>query len=200
MPWPQRIRAVIFDLDGTLVESELDYQTMKREMRLPLDQPILESLAEVSDPAHRALCDEVLARHERAGSERAEWIAGAEQLLQQLDAWSLPLGIVTRNSRPATELVLGRLSCPIRDVMTRDDAPHKPDPTAILKLCDRWEIAPSECVMVGDYLFDLRAGRAAACGTVLFSRGEPPAYAHEADHVIADLLDLLALVQPQRGE
>ena len=186
-------------MDGTLVESELDYVAMKREMHLPPDQPILESLAHVTDPAHRARCDEVLARHEREGSERAEWIAGAEQLLGQLGAWKLPLGIVTRNSRPATELVLGRLGCPIRDVMTRDDAPHKPDPTAILKLCERWDVAPSECVMVGDYLFDLLAGRAAECGTVLFSRGEPPDYAHEADHVIADLIDLLALVQPQCG-
>ncbi len=195
MPWPVRIRAVVFDMDGTLVESQLDYVAMKRDMELPPDEPVLESLARIEDPARLARCHEVLAVHERRGAEAAFWIDEAEELLESLLAADLRLGIVTRNSRAASELVLTRLGCPIRDVMTRDDAPHKPDPAAILKLCHQWTIPPEECVMVGDYLFDILAGRGAGCGTVLYAPRERPDYAHEADHVVPRLGDINRLVR-----
>lgn len=194
-----RIRAVVFDMDGTLVESQLDYAAMKREMELPPDEPVLESLARIVDPDRLARCHGILAVHERLGAERATWIDGAEPLLGGLRAAGLHLGIVTRNSRPASDLVLTRLDCPIRDVMTRDDAPHKPDPTAILNLCRRWDVRPHECVMVGDYLFDILAGRAAGCGTILFAPDERPDYAHEADHTVSHLLEVGRLIATSRS-
>lgn len=195
MGWPVRIRAVVFDMDGTLVESRLDYAAMKSDMELPPDEPVLESLARITDPARLARCHEILDMHERRGAEQAVWINDAESLLATLRSAGLKLGIVTRNSRVASELVLSRLACPIQDVMTRDDAPHKPDPTAIRNLCQRWSVAPSECVMVGDYLFDILAGRGAGCGTVLFAPDEPPEYAHEADHVVTHLRQIEPLLQ-----
>jgi len=186
-------------MDGTLIESRLDYAAMKRDMELPPEEPVLESLARIGDPDRLARCHEILAVHERIGAERATWIEGAVPLLDGLLEAGLYLGIVTRNSRDASDLVLTRLECPIRDVMTRDDAPHKPDPTAILNLCRRWDVNPAECVMVGDYLFDILAGRAAGCGTILFAPGERPDYAHEADHTVTHLGDVGRLIAAVRS-
>ena len=59
-------RGVIFDLDGTLVDSGLDFNEIRAELALPAGQPILEAIATMSkDDAAR--CQEVLARHELEG-------------------------------------------------------------------------------------------------------------------------------------
>lgn len=165
----QSIAGVVFDMDATLVDSRLDYVAMKTEMGLPLDQPVLESLAKISDPATTERCLTILARHEREAAETAWWIDGACELLEHLIGAGLSVGIVTRNSRVAAELTLGRLGSPVRDLLTRDDAPHKPDPAAIHILCSRWALPPARVVMVGDYLFDVQAGRNAGAGTLLFA-------------------------------
>ncbi len=119
----QSIGGVVFDMDATLVDSRLDYVAMKTEMGLPLDQPVLESLAKISDPATTERCLRILARHEREAAETAWWIDGAVDLLGHLLGAGLSVGIVTRNSRVAAELTLGRLGSPVRDLLTRDDAP-----------------------------------------------------------------------------
>jgi beta-phosphoglucomutase-like phosphatase (HAD superfamily) len=58
---PAPLRGLIFDLDGTLVDSRLDFEAMRREMELPAGTPILEALEDL--PAHRAeRCREILHR------------------------------------------------------------------------------------------------------------------------------------------
>ena len=84
--------------------------------------------------------------------------------------WGLPQGIVTRNSRRFAYETLGKLSLRFDPVMTRDDAPIKPRPEAIWEICKKWDCDPAEVVMIGDFRFDLEAGRAAGTRTVLYTR------------------------------
>ena len=74
---------IIFDLDGTLVESNLDFDSMCAEMRLPRGVPVLEAIAEL--PADEQLrCNEILHRHETVGAARAEIMPGARSFLHRL--------------------------------------------------------------------------------------------------------------------
>lgn len=164
------IAGVIFDLDGTLVESCLDFEAMRVEMELPPGVAILEALDEM--PAtRRARCVEILDRHERQGVERAHLMPGADVLCAALRQRGIRQAVLTRNSRPCTLATLSRFGLEFDPVVTREDAPPKPDPTAILEICHRWKLPAQQVVMLGDYVFDLEAGRAAGCRTVLFSRG-----------------------------
>jgi phosphoglycolate phosphatase-like HAD superfamily hydrolase len=98
-----------------------------------------------------------------------------------------------------TQLALERLGLWFSQVLTREDAPPKPNPAGLLAICDAWRLGIGEVIFVGDYLFDLRCGRAAGVATVLYAPPpeSPPEYAHEADFVISHLSELSRIV---RGE
>lgn len=164
-------RGVIFDLDGTLVDSGLDFDHMRAEMGLPPGRPILEAIAEL--PRWRAAaCWEILDRHEQQGAARARPMPQAEQLLALLALHGMSLGVLTRNSRQAAQCCLERFSTPIEMLIARQDAPPKPDPLGILKICQHWHLAPAEVAMVGDYRFDIEVARHAGARAVLYTFGQ----------------------------
>ena len=81
----------------------------------------------------------------------------------------------TRNCRAAAEGMLKRCGLRCDRLLAREDAPAKPDPTGILSICQEWQLPPERAAMVGDFHFDLDAGRAAGTWTVLYLRGRSPA-------------------------
>ena len=179
------IAGVIFDLDGTLVDSRLDFEAMRREMELPSGQPILEAIDHL-EPAHAARCHEVLFRHEREGVERATLLPGVSELLAILAARGVRTAIATRNSRVVTRATQQKLGLSIELALTRDDGPVKPDPWPVLHVCETWNLSPAQVVVVGDYKFDVESGRAAGARTVLLTHPyEPQDY---PNHEQADLL------------
>ena len=179
------LRGVIFDLDGTLVASRLDFNLMRAEMALPDGVPLLETILEL--PATEAeRCWEILGRHEAAGAEAATIIPGVAAFLERISELGLRQAIVTRNSRRYARHTLDRLDLRFEHVMTRDDAPIKPRPEAIWRICESWGYSPAECVMIGDYRFDLEAGRAAGTRTVLYTE-----HGRLADRPWATLADFL---------
>jgi HAD superfamily hydrolase (TIGR01549 family) len=185
------IRGICFDLDGTLVDSRLDFDAMRREMELPPEMPILEALVRLPAP-HAQRCEEILHRHELAGAERAAVLPGVAELLAVLKARGIHSAIVTRNSRQITDITLRRLDLPIELSLTRDDGPIKPDPWAILHVCRQWGISPAESVMLGDYKFDVACGHSAGSRTVLLTHPhDPRTYPNveAADLLLASLAD-----------
>ena len=183
-------RGAIFDLDGTLMDSGLDFEQMRREMELPPRRPILEAIADLP-PDRAAVCWRILERHEREGAEQATILPGVPEFLGRLSARGLKRGVLTRNSRSATLASLARLGTEFDTIVAREDAPPKPDPQGIWKICDAWGLAPSEVAMIGDYRFDLEAARGAGARAVLFVEGQQPAdYADfpPADYVLPSFL------------
>ena len=78
-------------------------------------------------------------------------------------------------------------------ILGRENGPIKPDPWSILSICQQWGVEPRRVVFLGDYLFDMQAGRNAGTQTVLFSRGRPRgslAGEELADYVLDSFLDL----------
>ncbi|MGY8767205.1 MAG: HAD family hydrolase [Pirellulales bacterium] len=172
MPNKQKTSGIIFDMDGTLVDSQLDFQAMRAEMDLPEGQPILESLEKL-DQARRATCNEILARHEAQGAACATLIDGVAEMLGIVQSLSIKMAIVTRNSRLTTDKTLARLNIAqhFDPILTRECGPQKPDPWSILHICQQWKVTPAEVVMVGDFHFDLITGNNAGCPSVLYTAG-----------------------------
>ncbi len=182
------IRGVIFDLDGTLVDTGLDFDAMRREMGLPAGRPVLEALAKL-DPDHATRCREILLDHERRGADRADVFPGVRSFLRRLRDRGLQAAVLTRNSRQAAQAVLSRLALSefFSHLISRDDGPVKPDPWAIHHLCAAWQVVPAETAIVGDFVFDIITGRNAGAATVLFTQGRDPAGiegAGEADYIL----------------
>lgn len=168
----------IFDLDGTLTLAQHDFDAIRRDLGLEPGRPILEQLAAMppskSDPLH----DE-LERMEEDLAREAQMAPGAHDLLSALHATGCRLGILTRNKRRLAHIALQAtglarfFEAPV--VFGRDDAEPKPSPDGIQQILDIWGATPSDAVMLGDYVFDLQAGRNAGTATVLvdlLERGE----------------------------
>jgi HAD superfamily hydrolase (TIGR01509 family) len=184
----------IFDMDGTLTVAMHDFDAIRQQLQLPAGKPILEELARLPQLEARERFER-LDLLELALARRARAASGAAALLEALEARGRRLGIVTRNSF-ANSLETLR-ACGLADffdsscVIGREAAAPKPDPGGIQHLLDAWRAAPEDAVMVGDYRFDLLAGRAAGTATVYVdTSGEFPFVEH-ADVSVRSLADLV---------
>ncbi len=195
------LRGIIFDMDGTLVDSGLDFDAIRRDIGLPERHPILEGVEAIPAGPERERALEILHRHEHEGAVRATPYPGVVQLLERLDQLSLRSGVLTRNSRASVDTTFGQLGWTFDTVLTREDAPAKPDPTGVLAICRDWNLAPADVLFVGDYLFDLQAGHNAGTRAVLFvpdlaTRPEAlPEWSDEADWVVGGFDELHQLVE-----
>jgi HAD superfamily hydrolase (TIGR01509 family) len=187
-------RGWIFDLDGTLTVAVHDFDAIRAELSLPRGRPILEALAALPEPEQRwryARLDAI----ERELARLARPAPGAEALLDRLLARGARLGILTRNSHAIaldTLRVAGleRFFEPAH-VLGRESARPKPEPDGVHLLLSAWSLAPSDAVVVGDYLFDLRAGRAAGTATIHVDVAGAFRWPDHADHCVRSLADLL---------
>jgi HAD superfamily hydrolase (TIGR01509 family) len=169
-----KTRGVIFDLDGTLVDSHLDFDAMRREMGLPTGTPILEALDEMPDE-RAASCRALLQHYEMDAAEKATLQDGVVGFLELLDAQGIHRAVVTRNRSDAAKRTLQRLKLNFEIVITREDGPVKPDPWAIQHICRAWRIKAQEALVIGDFHFDIEAGRRAGSKTILITHGRKAA-------------------------
>ena len=188
------IRGVIFDLDQTLVSSGLDYDAIRRDLGLAADQLILETVNALPVGVERDEAFAVLHRHEHAGAMRSELMPGARSFVDWLVATEIKAGVLTRNSRRATTMVLENLNLALAPALTREDAPPKPHPGGLLKICAAWSLSVTEVLFFGDFLFDLQAAANAGMRSVLYCPEERPDYADQADFVLTDFADAMDIV------
>lgn len=187
-------QGIIFDLDGTLVDSKLDFAELCRQLEWPAETPILEHLATI--PAHSQeyrRAEQIIRDFEMAGAANAAWLPGAEELLHTLNRLQVPMAILTRNMREATAHCCKTLSIPIEFIVTREDCQPKPDPSGLLHIAQAWQKSCDELLFIGDYLFDLQTARNAGMPSCLYLNEHNHHFQVMADFVIADFADLTAL-------
>jgi hydrogenase expression/formation protein HypE len=197
----KKIKGVLFDFDGTLTfPGALDFPAIKREMNCPPDIAILEWLETVPVELKPPLMKILESSEEKAAEESVPNV-GAEECLSALRDKGVLLGIITRNSLPSVRLALERFETirlhDFSTVITRDDSLPKPHPDGIHKACERMGLAVSDLMVVGDFRFDVMAGKAAGACTVLLTNGKLSVMGPgdpEPDYTIACLEQILELV------
>ncbi len=164
----KKIKAVIFDMDGTITEPLLDFPRIKSEIGIPPDRGLLESMSGM-DEAARGRAEEILLKHELSAAAASTLNTGVREALDEIAARGMKVAVLTRNCRRSVEIVSAKHNLRFDSVVTREDSAPKPDPDGILLASRQMGVNPAECILVGDYEFDIRAGRAAGAITVLFS-------------------------------
>lgn len=187
----------IFDLDNTLADSSIDFNAMRQQLGLPLDQDILAAIS-TRPTAEATVLKRRLAEIEREYALHARPLPGAHALLTSLVERGARLGILTRNSHAnALQTLavcdLAKFFDPAH-VLGRDEAAPKPDPDGIRKLLAAWGAAPETAVMVGDFRYDLEAGLRAGVTTLYYDAAGQDLWTTEADFRVQSHAELLALV------
>ena len=215
------VQAVLFDLDGTLVDSAPDLGAAADQMRterglpsLPLDayRPMagagargMLGIAFGITPEHAdfaAMREEFFRNYERRMTTNTHAFAGVPELLQFLLQRPLAWGVVTNKSMRFTGPLTAAmpLFSTARAIVGGDSTPHsKPHPAPLLEAARQIGIDPVRCIYVGDDERDIVAGRAAGMPTVAatygYLGGRPEVDGWGADACIATPMDLLTLLK-----
>jgi len=217
-PMPSDVQAVLFDLDGTLLDSAVDLYAalqaycaevdaamppyaMVREVVSRGGRAILRCAFAEDDaalllrmPRYLDIYADIMARHTRP-------FDGIEPLLAALESAGLSWGIVTNKPGFLTEELIKRIDWDLRAsaVVCGDTLPvKKPDPAPVLLACEHAGVEPVRCVFVGDDARDVEAGRAAGLYTVAarwgyLDGGDPANWG--ADAVISHPRELAELLK-----
>lgn len=218
------MKAVLFDLDGTLIDTAADFiriiQQMCREGGRPLVAPEL-IRTQVSEGARAMvklvypelqLEDPVFLQHRQRfldmyGADIAvdtDLFDGMYPLLEQLEAQDIPWGIVTNKPRWLSEALLKALNLTERCavlVCPEDVTRTKPDPEPMYLAAKQLNLAAEDCIYVGDHPRDIDAGRHAQMPTILAAYGYLPLQykddlnAWQADHIVHTVAELHQLIQ-----
>jgi N-acetyl-D-muramate 6-phosphate phosphatase len=213
------IKAVLFDLDGTLADTAPDLayainlmRTARNlpELALEVTRPVTSMGARgllhvglgvtPANPEYEHMRDEFLANYVANLCRDTRLFPGIAELLDELESRALSWGVVTnkpeRYTHPLLELlgIHTRAACIIGGDTT---GKIKPDPAPLLAAAERMNIAPRHCIYVGDDERDIQAGRAAGMKTVVagfgyLNGGDPQAW--HADAIISAPGDLIKLL------
>ena len=218
------LQAVLFDLDGTLVDSAPDLIAALNRLRRTLGLPAAESaplravagrgavailktgLPEIGEADREAFRAGFLDDYQAHCWERSQIFDGVSALLDQIEAAGLGWGVVTNK--------LHRLAAPVIEqagwaqragcLIAGDSTPNpKPAPDPVLAACDTLGVEPQKTLFVGDDQRDIQAGRSAGCITAAAHWGYVPADESpadwQADADFASPAALLAWLSPRIG-
>src|SRR5712691_6051170 len=183
-----RFPVVLFDLDGTVVDSGgiilasmrhatrevLDRDYADAELMQAVGGPGLEAQMAVFAPDRVEELVRVYRAHNEPLHDELEACAGMENVLVRLHEEGRRLGIVTAKRRATAELAFARVPFAhlFEAVVGGDETErHKPDPEPLLLAARRMKAEPSQTAYVGDSPFDIRAAKAAGMHAIAVSWG-----------------------------
>jgi HAD superfamily hydrolase (TIGR01509 family) len=190
------IKAVAFDLDGTITRPFLNFAQIRLEIGVPMGRDsLLDKIAAMPAP-ERERAGAILARHEEDAAENAELNDGVIELMSYVSSRGLKSAVLTRNSEKSTQLVLAKLGLAFDRVITRDSGfPLKPDPAALIALAREFGVATREVLMVGDFRYDVECGKAAGSPTCLVTNGRAAGDDCGADYEVKSPAEVIALLR-----
>lgn len=214
--------AMLFDLDGTLIDTAPDFAVVVNRLLAAHNKPALafeEIRATVSkgaralvtlafdlqadEPGFEALRLQLLDLYADHLAVESCLFAGMDSLLETLEARNIAWGIVTNKPRAYAEPILQALALSKRCqalVCPDDVSQTKPHPEPLFLACSQLDCEPANSVYVGDHRRDIEAGREAAMTTVAAAYGyieeSDPAHSWGADYLVNSAAEIHALLTP----
>lgn len=189
---PATVAGVLFDLDGTLLDSAPDLfaalvaHCAEEGIAPPAYAPVRQvvsrgaravlrcAFADRGEPALEALVPRYLQLYQQVMASETAAFEGVDELLAQIEASGVRWGIVTNKAAYLADDLVARIGWDKRasTVVSGDTLPvKKPDPAPVLLACQRSGLLPAQTLFVGDDRRDIEAGAGAGLFTVAVSWG-----------------------------
>ena len=196
-----QIKAVIFDLDGTITQPFFNFDDIREEIGLARDSgPLLESMEKMPAQQRRD-AERILHYHEQKAVTESKLNSNAKQTLSALRAAGIRIGILTRNQRDNALAIAQKHGLKFDVVIGREDGPVKPDAFGVLQICEQFGVEPAETMLVGDYLFDLLCAKTAgALAVLLTNHNQADEFIEHADFCIEDISRILEIIDSKKGD
>jgi HAD superfamily hydrolase (TIGR01549 family) len=194
-----QIKAVIFDLDGTITQPFFDFDSIREEIGLARDSgPLLESMEKMTVQQQQD-AEKILHYHEEKAVTESRLNANAKQTLSALRTAGIHIGILTRNKRENALAIAQKHELKFDIVIGREDGPVKPDAFGVLRICEQFDVEPEETMLVGDYLFDLLCAKAAgAVAVLLANHSQAGEFVEHADFCVEDISRILEIIDGKK--
>lgn len=213
------IKAVLFDLDGTLLDTAPDFKTAlnlllaeegksalsEEQVKVMVSHGSADLIANAfninsENPGFEPLRMRLLAFYLAHLSENTRYYPGLESSLDYMRSRGLGYGIVTNKPLLYAEKILADLNIEVDCLVCPDHVTNpKPDPEALFYACDKLGCTAAQALFVGDHIRDVIAGKAAGMPTVAAAYGYIPVGESvadwNADYVIDQASDLLAILE-----
>nr|XP_061806103.1 uncharacterized protein LOC133597262 [Nerophis lumbriciformis] len=184
-------------MDGTLTLPVHDFEDIRRQLGIDGGVPILEAIDAMTEEdavETKIRLNEIEMEIATLGQPQP----GAAGLLEYMKSRGFELGILTRNDE---EIAIATLEASglgeffdRETIIGRETCAPKPLPDGVLHLLSHWQSQPNATVMVGDYLYDIEAGKRAGVNTVHFDSSGRFSWPHYTDHKVSRLADIVKLI------
>jgi len=188
------MRAIIFDLDGTLIDLFEEHlkafqnviknnfnlnftrEDLKEYYGLPSNEILSRFFSKnnIKVTDYKYLIDEKRKEFKKLVSERVNVLPGAIELLNSAKSKNIKLGLATGNDNTTTEIIIksARLDKYFDVIVTRDDVKKgKPNPDIFLKVAEKLNVNPKECIAIEDSIYGIESGKNAGMFTIAVLTG-----------------------------
>ncbi|MFC2165742.1 HAD family hydrolase [Acidobacteriota bacterium] len=152
-----KLKGVIFDMDGTVVDAPYDWKKIKDELRTE-GRPILVHIKSLEEPEKSAKW-KILEGYEKHATQKAVLKEGMKEFLLYLKERRLKIALVTNNSRINVDFLMDKFDLNFDYVLSRERGLWKPSGAPFLAVLEELNLQRNECCVIGDTRFDIEAAR-----------------------------------------
>jgi HAD superfamily hydrolase (TIGR01509 family) len=184
------IKAILFDMDGTLTAPNIDWLELRSRVGVPEGTGIMEYIYALSETEAQH-ADIIVREVEFASAQKAIANDGLTELFTALDDKPWKRALITNNHREAMQHVVGAFNLRFDLLLSREDAQLKPAPDLILLALQQFGITAKQAVFVGDGRYDRAASAAAGVRYIHLEHDRSKPIEGETIYGLDELLDRL---------